>query len=174
MRIRITKCAREDRIDVERADGSSLTSSFPHKGPIPHDAVHFHVELGFGITDGFWGKVAAGYYPDEIAALARAAGHASASRRQTPDADFVAAIQAERLVECFEADLWSGGDGDVYTFIETANVACEHSFVPVLPLTREKIEQVRTALGAFRLQWQALAIGKGLELQWPEEAVRSD
>jgi citrate lyase beta subunit len=168
VRIRITKGAREDRIDVERADGSSLASSFPHKGFIPHDAVHFHTELGLGIADGFWGKVAAGQHPDEIAALAKAAGHASASRRRSPDADFVAAIQAERLVECFEADLWSGGDGEVETFIATAEVACEHSFVPSLSISPDQIEQVRAALAAFLMEWRALAIGQGVELEWPD------
>lgn len=168
MRIRIIKGVREDDLHVERADGTSLTSSFPHKGFVPHDAVHFHVELGLGIRDGFWGKVAAGHHPDQIAALAKAAGHASASRRRSPDADFVGAIEAERLVECFEADLWSGGTGDIDTFLATAEVACEHSFVPALPLTAQQIEQVRANLAAFRTQWQTLAIGQSADLEWPD------
>lgn len=168
MRIRITKGAREDDLHVERKDGTSLTSSFPHKGFVPHDAVHFYVEQGLGISDGFWGKVAAGHHPDEIAALAKAAGHASASRRRSPDADFIGAIQAERLVECFEADLWSNGQGDIDTFLATADIACEHSFVPALPLTAHQIEQVRANLAAFRTKWQALSIGQSAELDWPD------
>lgn len=164
MRIRITKGRREDVIIVEREDGSSLTSSFPHKGPIPHDAVHLFVEDGLGITDGFWGKVARGHHPDEIAALAKAAGHASARRRRSPDAEFIGCIQAERLVECFEADLWNGGGGDFDTFIATASVACEHSFVPPVAIVPEQIDRIRRELAAFQSRWSSLSIGEAGQL----------
>lgn len=45
--------------------------------------------------------------------LAKAAGHASASRARVPVNSIVELLQAERLVECFEAELWGGAsDGD--------------------------------------------------------------
>ena len=171
MRIRITKGVREDHIHVERDDGTSLSSSFPHKGPIPHDAVHFFVEQGLGITDGFWGKVAGGHHPDEVAALAKAAGHASANRRREPDADFIVAIQAERLVECFEADLWSGGSGDPDTFIAIAKAACENSFVPPLSITSDQIRQIRGELSAFHAHWSSLSIGSETELRFGAKLI---
>src|SRR3954453_22084071 len=108
MQITITKGERGDRIDAIRADGSSVTTTFPHKGPIPHDAVHFYVESELGLDRGFWGMVASGKHPEEVQDIAKAGGHASASRGRAPDADIIELIQAERAVECFEADLWSG------------------------------------------------------------------
>ena len=70
MRIIITRGERSDRIDAHRRDGSNVSASFPHKGPIPHDAVHFFVESELGIADGFWGLVASGRHPEEIAVIA--------------------------------------------------------------------------------------------------------
>ena len=112
MRISITKGDKEDRLEMERADGTRASTRFPHKGPIPHDFVHYAVESELGIDRGFWGLVEAGHHPEEIQEIAKAAGHASAKRAEVPAADFVPAIQAERIVEAFEADHWSGGQGD--------------------------------------------------------------
>ena len=86
MRIIITKGERDDRIEVLRADGSGASTRFPRKGPVPHDATHYVVESGLGITKGFWGLVAAGRHPEEIAEIAKAAGHASAKRASRPGA----------------------------------------------------------------------------------------
>lgn len=53
MKISITKGQSEDWIAIERDDGSAATTRFPHKGPVPHDAVHWFVERGLGLRDGF-------------------------------------------------------------------------------------------------------------------------
>ena len=167
VRIEFTKQMTADLVAVTRQDGTSARTPFPHKGPVPHDAVHFFVELELGMTDGFWGLVARGYHPEEIGAIAKAAGHASAARRTSPDESFVQAIQAERLVECFEADLWSDGC-DPRTFMTVADAACEDSLVPRVPIRPEQIDRIRVQIASFRDEWSELPLGKSHTLEWPE------
>ena len=142
MLIRITKGERDDVVAILRGDGSKAVTRFPKKGPVPHDAVHYFVERGWPLPRGFWGSVAAGVHPEEIAAIAKAAGHASASRARVPDASIVEIVQAERLVECFEADYWDGGGADD-TLIAVAEAACAASFVPCP--RRERASSQRSA-----------------------------
>ena len=59
------------------------------------------------MANAFWGRIAAGAHPEDLAAISRAGGHASAKRAARPETDVVELVQAERLVECFEAELWS-------------------------------------------------------------------
>jgi hypothetical protein len=165
VKISITKGASADRIEARRPDGSVVSTSFPHKGPIPHDAVHFFVESGLGIDSAFWGLVEAGKHPEEVQELAKAAGHASAGRPSIPDAYFVPVIQAERIVECFEADLW-GGTGDPESFRDMVRAGCEQSLVPNFPITDAAIRSVRDRIAEFRRQWEALSVGGSCELDW--------
>src|SRR5579872_6166011 len=171
MRITIIKGERKDRIEAVRADGSCLSISFPHKGPIPHDLVHFHVESELAIADAFWGRVEAGKDPEEIAGLAKAAGHASATRAAVPDTSIVGLIQAERAVECFEADLWSGSESSPETIREMIGVACAQSLVPPLGVSDGAIEHVRARLSDVRCRWSASSIGDCLVLEWPTKAA---
>mgnify|MGYP000252186270 CR=1 FL=1 len=106
MQITITKGQAEDRIAIVLANGRQLDSTFPKKGFIPHDAVHLFVERELGLKNAFWGMVASGSHPEEIAGIAKAAGHASASRNTVPDGSIVELLQAERLVE------WDGASHD--------------------------------------------------------------
>jgi hypothetical protein len=165
MRIEITKRQSHDRIRVTRSDGSVAETTFPKKGPVPHDAVHWFVERELGLTHGFWGMVAAGRHPEEIGAIAKAAGHASASRAEVPDAAIVELLQAERLVECFEADLWGGGS-NAADFLALAETACETSHVPLPQFKCQNIESVRDALGQFARTWIAAPDGHQVSLDW--------
>jgi hypothetical protein len=168
MRIIVRKGKSADSIEIERGDGSVLSTSFPHKGPVPHDVVHFLVELEFGISAGFWGLVAAGRHPEEVGEIAKAAGHASASRARVPEAFIVPAIQAERLVECFEADLWGGGS-DPETFSAAFDAACRQSLVPRIAINPGAILRVRHELRRFRDQWSRLSLGGTCSFDWPDE-----
>ena len=165
MQITFTKGQTEDWITAIRGDGSRAETRFPKKGPVPHDAVHLLVERGFALENGFWGMVAAGHHPEELGALAKAAGHASASRAELPGAEIVQLIQAERLVECFEADLWSGG-GDEATLRDVARTACGYSFVPMPELAEGALAQVRVALAEFAQDWIAAPVGHVAVLGW--------
>ncbi|NUQ18139.1 MAG: hypothetical protein HOP95_06750 [Sphingomonas sp.] len=167
MRITITKGEREDRLDMERADGSRASTQFPHKGPIPHDYVHYAVESELGFDRGFWGLVNSGHHPEEVQEIAKAAGHSSAKRAQVPAADFVTAIQAERIVEAFEADHWSGGAGDPAGIIAMANAGCEQSLVPAAPMGEPAVARIRTQISDFAARWRALAPGESVALEWP-------
>ena len=168
MQIRITKGRTDDHIAIRRDDGSEVATRFPKKGPIPHDAVHLAVEGTLVLRDGFWGMIASGHHPEAIADMAKAAGHASASRGVTPDAGFVQAIQAERAVEAFEADHWSGGTGDPEGIRFMTHSGCEQSHVPPLPMDDAAVEAIRADIADFATRWAALPEGETIEVTWPE------
>lgn len=166
MRITITKGDREDRIGIARADGSRAETRFPKKGPVPHDAVHWFVERELGLSRGFWGMVAAGTHPEDIQELAKAAGHASAKRAQVPEAGIVELLQAERLVECFEADLWSPG-GAAADLVTLGESACGFSHVPPpANFDAAAAVRIREALGRFAQTWNAAPQGHCVNLEW--------
>lgn len=169
MQITITKRRSDDLIVLTRADGSTAQTTFPKKGPIPHDAVHYFVERGLGLPNAFWGMVAAGHHPEELAELAKQAGHASAKRAGIPDGSIVQLLQAERLVECFEADQWGGG-GDDATFLAIAETACESSHVPLPALDLAAIGRVRGEVAAFAQEWIAAGEGHVARLDWKDAA----
>jgi hypothetical protein len=163
--IAITKGRDEDVIAISREDGSKALTRFPKKGPIPHDAVHYFVERGLGLRNGFWGTVADGMHPEHIGALAKAAGHASASRAQVPDKSIVELIQAERLVECFEADFWGGGGSDV-DLVAVAETGCVASFVPLPAIEAGSVSKIRSDLADFARFWTVAPLGHETVLRW--------
>lgn len=164
--VSITKGASHDTISVRRAGEEVSNFAFPKKGPIPHDYVHFIVERALRLRRGFWGMVAEGTAPIEIQEMAKRGGHASASRPQSPAPEIVELIQAERLVECFEADLWSG-TADNETFRDVASAACAHSFVPCPLLDDVMINNVRGQVAAFAKSWTAAPVGASFAFRWP-------
>jgi hypothetical protein len=166
MQITITKGERGDRIDAIRADGSNVSTTFPHKGPIPHDAVHFYVESELGLGRAFWGMVASGQHPEQVQEIAKAGGHASASRGRVPDSEIVEMVQAERAVECFEADLWGGSASDPDTFREAVSAGCAQSLVPAIELSDDAIASVRGKLLDLLSRWSALPQGQSIALNW--------
>lgn len=158
MKIEITKGARDDAIRIIRADGSEAFTRFPHKGPVPHDAVHWFVERGLGLSDAFWGKVSKGAHPEELAEMAKAAGQASAKRARAPDPAVVELIQAERLVECFEAELWSGGSDDA-GLLTMAKGGCATSHVPLPRIEAPSLRETPARLRAFAAVWISAPAG---------------
>jgi hypothetical protein len=131
---------------------------------VPHDAVHYFVERGLGLQNGFWGMVASGMHPEQIGALAKAAGHASASRAQVPDPSIIELVQAERLVECFEADYWGGGSDE--DLLAVADAGCAASFVPLPGIAPGAVAQIRAELAQFAREWTAARQGHEAVLQW--------
>lgn len=168
MRIEITKGEKDDAIAVTRGDGSTAFTRFPKKGPVPHDGVHFFVEQGLGLARGFWGMVFAGHHPEELAELAKVAGHASAKRFGDPDPAIVELLQAERLVECYEADLWSPGGDDMAAFVDFARIACESSLVPLPDRLEAQAANIRAAIAQFAKDWKAMPAGGTMRLEWLE------
>ena len=173
MEIRIIKGERDDRIEARRADGSVARTTFPKKGPVPHDVTHYFVESELGIGEGFWGMVASGTEPDAIQDIAKAAGHSSASRAEVPAPYIVPIVQAERIVECFEAELWSGSS-DNESIRDLVRAGCEQSLVPAPDLGNAAIDRIRSRLGEFRKGWETLGKGDDVRLEWPEDTDRAD
>ena len=165
MKIAITKGRSADFLVIVRDDGSRVETSFPHKGPLPHDAVHFFVERALGLKRAFWGMIAAGAHPEELVEIAKAAGHASASRARVPDADIVELIQAERLVECFEAELWSNGNDDA-GLLAMAEAGCATSHVALPNIVPSALGEARSTLRAFAADWIAAPQGQIARLEW--------
>ncbi len=167
MMIKITKGHTVDYLEISRNDGSSATATFPKKGLTSHDAIHYFVETTLHLREGFWGTEARGNDPADIQTIAKNAGHASASRSRLPETHIVQLLQAERLVECFEADAW-GETADAETFIEIAAAACEASHVPLPELTPSYVESLRAQIAAFQEIWVAAPIGHVAEFNWEE------
>lgn len=166
MIIRITKGSGEDHIAIERADGTRAETRFPWKGPVPHDAVHVIVERELGLAGAFWGLVAGGLHPEEIQGLAKAGGHASASRAGVPDAGIVELLQAERLVECYEALLWGGG-GTLADVLAMAEPSCASSHVACPTISAVRHEAILAEVAALADEWRAAPPGHLREWAWP-------
>lgn len=167
MEIAIIKGERHDRIIAIRREGTRIETTFPHKGPVPHDAVHLIVERELGLRYGFWGLVAAGRDPETLVELAKAGGHASAKRAGDPDPAIVELVQAERLVECFEAELWSGGEDDA-GLLAMAEAGCSTSRVPLPDLPVGALGRARAALREFANAWIRAPLGHVSGHKWEE------
>lgn len=165
MRIEITKGERDDRITIQRRDGTRVDTAFPKKGPVPHDAIHWFVERELGLSRGLWGMVSGGAHTEDIAGIAKSAGHASAKRTCTPAAAIVELLQAERIVECFEADLWSGG-GPANELIRLAETACGYSSVPLPAIDVAAVERIQFGIAVFAEEWAAAPQGHVAVLEW--------
>ncbi|MFM7403605.1 MAG: hypothetical protein ACKO1N_05800 [Erythrobacter sp.] len=165
----MTKGRRQDHVTVTRDDGSRADFSFAKKGPYPHDAFHFFVERALKMQGGFWGLVASGKAPGDVQALALAGGHASAKRAGTPDPGIVQLLQAERLVECFEAGSWGGGADDAM-IMAMAEPAWATSLVPPPSGVPAALSAIREGLDPFVEAWTDLPEGQTLELEWPDTA----
>ena len=165
MRVKITKGSDRDYIEAHRYDGSIVKAAFPKKGWFPHDAIHFVVESELQYQAGFWGRVFRGSHPEEVGALAAAGGHHSSSRAEKPSDEIVELVQAERIVECFEAEMW-GEPSDLATFRGVLDAACSHSKVSSPILSEQNIRNIRKELSSLLALWGELPVGESLELSW--------
>jgi hypothetical protein len=167
MRITLTKGDKADHIAIERADGTRAGFDFPKKGPVPHDAFHFFVERELGMARGFWGLVAGGMDPQAVGLMAADAGHASAKRARVPDAHIVELLQAERLVECFEAESWSGGSDDA-GIMAMAEPGWAASHVAAPDGVRAHLGAIRSNLAEFSESWRRLSPREAITLEWKD------
>ncbi len=163
MEVRFTKGTDRDFIEVHRTDGTVARTSFPKKGAFPHDAVHLIVERRLGFEHGFWGRIAAGASPEEIAAIAQAGGHASSVRAAEPAVEITELIHAERLVECFEAEMWSNS-ADNASFRSVLDAACSQSKVVSPPVSDQELSDIRAELRHSSKAWRELPVGGSLTL----------
>jgi len=165
MRIEVTKGRTDDGIRIVRADGSVAETRFPKKGPFPHDLVHAVVEQALDLQCGFWGMIAGGRHPEDIQALADQLGHSSAKKAHAPDPSIIELIQAERLVECFEAEIW-GGPASLDNLQSVADAGIAQSLVPRVGLSAAAVEGIRARLAALQAEWNSLPERGTLAVDW--------
>ncbi len=165
MQVSITKGERCDALHIVRSDGTVAQSDFPKKGLLPHDAIHYFVEDCLDMANGFWGMVAKGVDPAQVQIIAKAGGHASASRADAPDPAIVELVQAERIVEVFEADHWSGGS-DGATLRDIARAGCEASHVPLPDLSDACVLAIRARISALQAEWIMAPPGHSFNFCW--------
>jgi hypothetical protein len=123
------------------------------------------VERRLRFQHGFWGRIAGGTAPEEIAAIAKAGGHASSARAVRPAVEIIELLHAERLVECFEAEMWSECS-DNATFRSILDAACSQSKIPRPRLSDEEIDDIRKELKDTQEAWRELAVGESLTLRF--------
>ncbi len=166
MRLTFTKGTPKSRLHIQRAPGDDLYTEFGQKGPFPHDLMHYAVERAFGFSRGFWGLIESDMTPDAVATFAAAHGHASAAKAKTPDPSIVELLQAERLVECFEAELW-GGPAAIEDLQSVADAGFSASLVPSVRLDGAVVAALRDDIAVLNARWQALNPGQTLSVDWP-------
>jgi hypothetical protein len=86
-----------DQVQVLRTDGTKTEWEFPGYGDaLPHDLVHFIVEKGLGLTDGFWGLIDDG--ADVVMVNDQAVLSRDGKPLREPAVDFSGLIKAEEAV----------------------------------------------------------------------------
>lgn len=159
MRVAFKKFAKGfDGIEVIFDDNERREYKVPQKMGIPHDAIHWIVERQLGLANGFWAHAARKFAFEEIGALVKEGGHASSSRAQVPSPDIVELIFAERIVECFEAEIHTAPSSPE-TFRSVLEAACRASFIQPRPTSDSEIKEVRARIDDFAHRWRALPEG---------------
>ena len=157
MELRLVRTpGQHDRAYVRLDDGQTRSWTFPSYGVmLPHDLVHLLVEVGFGIQDGFWGRVAAGLDPAKINAEAEARG----------GKDKYAGFGADRsgllLAEGSAGLPWSSPDLDDAALYVTLGENLRRMATPTPPFEPARFAATRRALDAAHLQWAALNVRGG-------------
>jgi hypothetical protein len=136
-----------DALSVMREDGTEEKIACPKQGIIPHDMMHYAVEQVVP-RRGFLTKLAAGEH---------------ASYRMAHEAD---AEAIERLVECFQAELWSGRSDEaaLIAFYEHACAARGHAYFTV---SAQEVILLRATIDRLAAQWARVPVGGSLELMFP-------
>lgn len=138
---------KHDRMEVWRDGGVVGRIECPKQGIIPHDMIHFAVETVLH-KRGFIGRVLAGE---------------AASFRMEAESE---SDGVERLVEVFQADGWSGWHSAPADMLDLYRVTCEARQCPALKVDASDIEAVRARILELTAQWQALAVGGTLGLEF--------
>lgn len=141
------RAGKFDDLEIRRPDGRTEHVRCPKQRIIPHDMVHYAVEVVL-THQGFLGRVAAGE---------------SASARMNPQP---IAESVERLVEVIQAELWSGGasNGEVLSLYELSCAERGHSAASV---TAEQLDLIRREITDLSARWDDVPVGGSLNLILP-------
>lgn len=134
MLLTFTKGRRKhDDLVVEREGHEAETIRCPKQGIIPHDMVHYAVEITLAHR-GFLSLVADG----QTANFAAIGGDAENA--------------IERLVETFQAEMW-GGRIPAADLLATYEHACGARGHAVVPVSVEDVEAIRLRLDELTVRW---------------------
>ncbi|PSN11772.1 hypothetical protein C7293_22990 [filamentous cyanobacterium CCT1] len=155
MQVYFKKCdGKVDWLECVRQDGSSTRCPMPKQGILPHDLVHYVVESTLALRHGFYRLIAAGV------GFPTSAPPWDADQFQIED--LTEALQAESLVECFQAEMWNGFQPSE-NFLEILEVTCQQRQVASpAQVTEENVQRVRSQLQHFTQTWDALSVGQTL------------
>jgi len=169
MRIEFRKSRKgKDVLFCERDDGTTTWSELiegslhPHV-VVPHDLVHYVVELTLELDNAFFGFVARGL--DLHASLQPSEKRAM---RLEP-----AVLRAEAAVSALFADL-TEGPFSASTRAERLKRACVAWRVAPFEITEDLWEAMRARLEAIATMWSTLPRGGRLELPWVTASVAND
>ncbi len=159
MLIRFTKFAgKQDWLECWRDNGSSTQWPMPKQGILPHDFVHYIVEDTLNLKRGFYGIMA------NAVVIPKSSPPWDVAEFMLGDS--MEALQAESLVECFQAELWNENQPGE-NFQDMLQVTCEKREIPTpQEITEADLDQVRVRLHHFRHRWEALGIGESIEVQF--------
>lgn len=144
-----------DLILVDFGNGQTSSYEVPRKMGVPHDSIHWIVERELKLSNGFWGHAARRLTFEQIGAMAKAGGHASSTRAQAPSPQIVELVLAERIVECFEAELHHT-PSSAETFRSVLEASCRGSLVDSPSLPGAAIRDVRALVADFANRWHDL------------------
>ncbi len=148
MQLKFTKgAAKFDTMDVIRDGKPAESIQCPKQGIIPHDMVHYAVESVLQ-KRGFIGRVLDGEA-------------ASFQMKAEAESDGV-----ERLVEVFQGDGWSGWSSAPADMLDLYQVTCDARQCPPLAVKADDIEAVRQRILELTREWQAVAVGKSMTLEF--------
>ncbi len=147
--MRLTFTKREGKYDdllIERFVGAPETIRCPKQGIIPHDMVHYAIESSLAHR-GFLALVAGG----KPAGFATAGGDSE---------EFI-----ERLVECFQAEMW-GGRVPAEDLLTTYLLACDAHGHSAEPVSVADVESIRERLDDLSARWAAVALNGSLIVEF--------
>jgi hypothetical protein len=146
MKLIFTKGAgKSDLMEIHRPGMAVEQVDCPKQGIIPHDMVHYAIEHTLH-KRGFLGRIKNGE---------------AAIFQMTAEAESDA---VEHLVEVFQGDAWSGGQGTASELIDMYAVTCAARDCPALPLDGSAITAIRAAIADLTQRWADVAIGGSLVL----------
>lgn len=148
---------KQDLLTFVRADGSTSSVEMPRQGVLPHDLIHYVVESGLALRNGFLSLVARGAEARFVMELTHDPQQRAVEQ---------GAVQAEAAVEALQTQLWNGAfDPEAFAYgLEMAATA--RGIAPLPP------PDVRAARGlydqavALHQQWRALPPFGTLELEF--------
>jgi pimeloyl-ACP methyl ester carboxylesterase len=148
--------AQHDLVHVVRTDGTETEWGFPNRGDaLPHDLVHFVVEQGIGLIDGFWGLI------DDGVEVVISGDQVVLSRDgeplREPAVDFSGLVKAEEAVALL-------GPKPALESVGALTIArlAPDSFIPPAPgdtrlpdgTTIETVNAIQTRLRELTQHWQ--------------------